>query len=146
MFDIPDGEIDIKAIALRIANEQAVKSDGTPLSYDGKNINRLEKILRDWANSDSPDLTKRFVDIATKEERMEDKTLRDLLSFIVLACKGSDEVRASILERFENIAVKSGMDDVLKEATDLALRSLNKKNPKVAVYLPDNGRSTQVHE
>lgn len=50
-------------MAYSIANEKAIKKDGTPLD-----ITYSEKILREWANSDDPRIQEKFMELVLQKQ------------------------------------------------------------------------------
>ena len=53
----------LRELAQAIANETAVEN-GEPIVINGQTITIIERILRSWANSNTPVLQKSFVEIA----------------------------------------------------------------------------------
>lgn len=53
-------------MAYSIANEKAIKNDGTPLD-----ITYSEKILREWANSNDPRIQEKFMELVLSKQTNE---------------------------------------------------------------------------
>ena len=54
----------LRELAKVIANEPYIDANGHVMAIDGKGVTKIEKILRDWAESNKPELQKGFIEIA----------------------------------------------------------------------------------
>jgi hypothetical protein len=54
----------LRELAKAIANEPYFDEHGNALAINGRGVTKIEKILRDWAESNKPELQKGFVEIA----------------------------------------------------------------------------------
>jgi hypothetical protein len=139
MLEFEGSAIDLKEIALKIAREPAIKEDGTPLVANGKEVSKIEKVMREWAASSNPDLQKRFVEIVNKEERLDEKSIEGFMWLIVFACSTTDEKRKEILEKYENMDMSESVEKAVLDAKQLGEKSKGITS-KVGIYLPHNGR------